>query len=86
MRTTLDLPDDLMMAVKKRALEMHQPMRELVESVLRQSLLEYLPKPAKQPKKKIHWATVSGELPDFDISSRAAMYEWIGKSTSHDRF
>ena len=76
MRTTLDLPDDLFVAIKKRAVELHQPLRALIELALRKELGESLLKP-KETRKKIRWVTVFGELPDFDLSSRKAMSEWI---------
>jgi hypothetical protein len=76
MRTTLDLPDDLFMAVKKRAVELHQPLRALIELALRKELGEGLFK-FQEPTKQIRWVTVAGDLPDVDFSSRKAMMEWV---------
>ena len=75
MRTTLDLPDDLFTAVKKRAVELHQPLRALIELALRKELGESFLK-LQETTKKIRWVTVSGDLPNIDLSSRKAMMEW----------
>lgn len=77
MRATVDLPDDLFIAVKKCALEMHLPMRALIESAIRRELGELQLAPKEKPKKKIRWVTSSAESPDFDLSSREAMYQWF---------
>jgi hypothetical protein len=38
MKITIELPDDLVMAAKKRAAELRQPLRKLLEDGLRQQL------------------------------------------------
>lgn len=63
------------MAVKKRAVELHQPLRALIELALRKELEQGFFK-FEEPKKKIRWLTVSGDLPEVDLSSRKAMMEW----------
>ena len=81
MRTTLELPDDLFMAAKKRAIELHQPLRALVESALRKELGQLLLKPPSVKQKPIQWVTSSGDPLDFDVSSREAMYQWIERQS-----
>jgi hypothetical protein len=77
MKTTLDLPDELLIEAKKQAAEQRRPLRSLVEEGLRMVLR----KPETRPRKRqIRLVTVKGGLPpDLDMSSREAMYEWLGK-------
>ena len=78
MKTTLDLPDELLIEAKKKAAEQRRPLRALVEEGLRM----VLKKPGRSPRKKmVHLVTVKGGLdPDLDLSSREKMWEWIEKS------
>ena len=77
MKTTLDLPDELLIEAKKRAAEERRPLRALVEEGLRLVLR----KPERrQQKRQVRLVTVKGGLaPDLDLSSREAMYEWLEK-------
>ena len=78
MKTTLELPDELLIAAKKRAAELRRPLRSLVEEGLRLVLREDA-KPRR--KRKIHFVTAKGGLaPDLDISNRTSMYEWLRKN------
>jgi hypothetical protein len=78
MKTTLDLPDELLIEAKKRAAEERRPLRALVEEGLRLVLR----KPERrQRKRQVRLVTVKGGLaPDLDLSSREAMYEWLEKN------
>ena len=78
MKTTLDLPDELLIAAKKLAAEQRRPLRALIEEGLR----TVLHKPeAKTRKRKVRLITVKGALPkDLDLSSREKMYEWLDKN------
>ena len=78
MKTTLELPDELLIEAKKRAAEQRRPLRALVEEGLRLALR----KPEVQRRKKqVRLITVKGGLPaDLDLSSREAMYEWLDKN------
>jgi hypothetical protein len=78
MKTTLDLPDELLIEAKKRAAEERRPLRALVEEGLRLVLR----KPeGRQRKRQVRLVTVKGGLaPDLDLSSREAMYEWLEKN------
>ena len=78
MKTTLELPDQLLIEAKKRAAELRRPLRALVEEGLRMVLR----KPeTKARKKEVRLITVKGGLPrDLDLSNREAMYEWSEKN------
>ena len=78
MKTTLELPDELLIEAKKRAAEQRRPLRALVEEGLRLALR----KPEAKPRKRqVRLITVKGGLPsDLDLSSREAMYEWLDKN------
>lgn len=77
MKTTLELPDELLIEAKKRAAEQRRPLRALVEEGLRMALR----KPEVRPRKKqVRIITVKGGLPpDLDLSNREAMSEWLEK-------
>ena len=78
MKTTLELPDELLIEAKKRAAEQRRPLRALVEEGLRLVLRNSV---RQQQKKPVRLVTVKGGLaPDLDISSREAMYEWLEKN------
>jgi len=77
MKTTLELPDELLIVAKKRAAEQRRPLRALVEEGLR-AVLEG---PKRQDRKRtVRLVTVRGGLPpDLDLSNREAMHDWIDK-------
>ena len=77
MKTTIDLPDDLLIAAKKRAAELRRPLRALVEEGLRGRLAQR-EKPKRRRTRTIRWVTVKGGLPPgLDITDREKMHEWI---------
>lgn len=76
-RTTIELPDDLFIAAKKRAAELREPLRALVERGLRAELGRGKGRPAAKPP-AVRWVTVAGGLPaGLDVADRAAMHEWL---------
>jgi hypothetical protein len=77
MKTTIELPDELLIAAKKRAAEIRRPLRSLIEEGLRWRLaLRDRPKPARS--RTIRWVTVKGGLPaDLDITDREKMHDWL---------
>jgi hypothetical protein len=77
MKTTVEIPDELFIAAKKRAAELRQPLRALIERGLRAELAQSASRRrAKVPA--IRWITVAGGLPPgVDVSDRAAMHEWL---------
>jgi hypothetical protein len=75
MKTTVDLPDDLLIAAKKRAAELRCTLRTLIERGLRRELASQM---AGAKRRKIRWVTVRGGLPPgLDVSDRAAMHDWL---------
>jgi len=77
MKTTVDLPDELLIRAKKRAAETRTPLRVLIERGLRRELASF-PGGARRVARKIRWVTVPGALPPgVDISDRSSMHDWI---------
>jgi hypothetical protein len=76
MKTTVELPDSLLIEAKKKAAELRRPLKSLIEEGLRNELQQLS---AVKPKKKkpVNWdkVTVKGGCPD--ISSREKMYDWL---------
>jgi hypothetical protein len=73
MKTTLELPDELFIAAKKRAAEQRRSLRDLVTSGLRAELRR--PAQERTPA-RIKWVTVAGGLPEgVDVSDRDAMHD-----------
>jgi hypothetical protein len=75
MKTTVDLPDDLLIEAKKRAAEQRRPLRSLLADGLRAELDKG--RSERRGKKKVRWVTSPGGLPAVDISDRAKMHEWL---------
>ena len=79
-KTTIELPDDLLIEAKKRAAELRRPLRELVEQGLRAQLSQTTGRP-KTVAGKIRWITVKGGLPpDLDLRDRAKMHDWLRRN------
>ena len=77
MKTTIDLPDDLLIAAKKRAAELRRPLRALVEEGLRARLAAG-DKRVSAKARAIRWVTVAGGLPPgLDLTDRQQMSEWL---------
>ncbi len=73
MKTTLELPDELLIAAKRAALERRWTLRRLVEVALRQEL-------AARPKRRrdVRWVTAPGGLPaGLRLADRERMRKWI---------
>ena len=80
MKTTIDLPDELMIAAKKRAAELRCSLRTLVERGLRHELLLGAPQRTRR-KRSIRWVTVRGGLPPgLDVSNRGSMHDWLARN------
>jgi hypothetical protein len=76
MKTTIELPDDLLIAAKKRAAELKVPLRRLLEEGLRARLAAPRQRPIRS--RRIRWVTVDGGLPPgLDLDSRERMQEWL---------
>lgn len=79
MKTTIDLPDDLFIAAKKRAADERRSLRDLVTSGLRAELRRRRQAPAPA---RIKWVTVAGELPGaIDLSDRDTMHDALRRRT-----
>ncbi len=77
MKTTVQLPDELLVAAKKRAAEMRCTLRTLIERGLRHELTTRGNRQAPR-RRRIRWVTVPGGLPPgLDVRDRAVMHDWL---------
>lgn len=75
MKTTVEIPDELLRAWKKKAVDQGTTLKDMWESLLRSSL--QAPQPERS-KRKIRWVTGKGGLPPgLDVSNRERMYDWL---------
>lgn len=73
MRTTLNLDDEILKAVKHKAAESGMTMTQVIEDALRDALQR--PDPVETPF-RLQLPTVKGErLPTVDITDRDVLYE-----------
>lgn len=76
MKTTIELPDDLLARAKARAAERRWSLRRLFETALRKELESTAA--ARRAPKKVRWITSRGQLhPDLDLSNRETMHDWM---------
>lgn len=75
MKTTVDLPDDLLIKAKKKAAEQRRPLRSILVDGLRAQLEAGTPR--TQRKRKLRWVTSKGGLPPVDVSNRQTMHDWL---------
>jgi len=76
MKTTVEIPDELLREWKKRAVERGTTLREMWVTLLRDSL--HAPEGRPRSKRKIRWVTGKGGLPPgLDVSNRERMYDWL---------
>jgi len=79
MKTTIDLPDDLLIEAKKAAAERRTTIRALVELGLRHELKAGAAKAGKR-RPKIKWVTVGGGVPEgLDVADRENMTDWLSR-------
>jgi hypothetical protein len=85
MKTTVELPEDLLLKAKRRALETRTTLRNILERALRQELRQASSRrPRRRPR--IRWVTSAGGLPPgLDLSNRSQMWEWMQKERGRDR-
>jgi len=84
MKTTIELPDDLFLQAKRKALENRTTLRQIVERALRQELMGG--KAAARRPRRIRWITSPGGLPPgLDLSDRTEMWDWIKRERGLDR-
>jgi hypothetical protein len=73
MRTTLNIHDDLMRRVKKRAAETGATITEVVEDALRASVAGQAP---RRERYVLAWQPMAGRtLPGIDLADRDSLYE-----------
>ena len=82
MKTTVDLPDELLIRAKKRAAETRTTLRVLIERGLRRELASSsAARRARQVPRTIKWVTAPGGLPPgLDVSDRSSLHDWIRSS------
>jgi len=81
MKTTVDLPDELLIRAKKRAAETRTPLRVLIERGLRRELAEPVRSRSRRAPRKIRWVVVPGGLPPgLDVADRTSLASWIGSA------
>ena len=72
MRTTLDLNNELMRQVKRRAAAENTSVRAVIECALR----THLGRPRKRVDYRLRWRTERGTLqPDAGIEDRGALFD-----------
>lgn len=78
MKTTVEIPDALFIAAKKRAAEHRTTLRAILERALRRELSRRQRPANSASRRPIRWVTVKGGLPEgLDIADRAAMHDWM---------
>lgn len=76
MKTTVELPDDLVIEVKKAAAERRTTIRDLVERGLRRELAAG--ESPDRVRRRIRWVSVDGGLPPgLDVADREAMHDGL---------
>jgi len=78
MKTTVDLPDDLLIRARKRAAETRTPLRVIIARGLRRELADRSNRERRPgARKAIRWVTAPGGLPPgFDVADREALHAW----------
>ena len=77
MKTTIDIPDSLIIRAKKRAVELRKPLREQVIAGVREQLRP-TPTSATRRKKKIRWVTTNGGVPpNLNVANREELAVWF---------
>ena len=78
MKTTIELPDDLFVAAKRRAAEDRSTLRAIVERGLRAHLHRPRAGRKRTGRTAIRWVTVDGGLPPgLDLRDREATHGWL---------
>jgi hypothetical protein len=78
MKTTIELPDDLFIEAKKRAVELRVPLRVLIEEGVRARLARPRRGGPRRTRRPIRWVVVDGGLPPVvDVSDREDLHRWL---------
>ena len=78
MKTTVELPDRLVIAAKQKAAAQRRPLRELIEEGLR--WVVEMPAASKRPRRRVRWVVAAGGVP-AETANREAMYDWLERHT-----
>ena len=85
MRTTINLPDELIRQAKKAALEADTTLTEIIANALRETLARRKRKPPKMKFKMITYGK-GGTYPGVDISDTSALLDLMdGINDPHRR-
>lgn len=80
MKTTIDIPDALLIRAKKRAVELRRPLRELVIEGLKARLGDKTALSSSPKKRSIRWVVVQGGVPPaIELSDRTSMQKLFQK-------
>jgi len=78
MKTTIDIPDELAIRAKKRAVDLRRPFRDLVIEGLRARLDSDQYDCNAGAGRTVRWVCHEGGLPPaVDLADRAKMNEWL---------
>ena len=79
MKTTIDLPDELVTQAKIRAARERRTLKDLIEAGLRKELAS--PSRSDRPG-PITWVTVAGGLPtEIDVADRETWSHWMDRTS-----
>ena len=78
MKTTVDLPDRLLIAAKQLAAEERRPLKDLVAEGLRRVLEQSAAAHVREPR--VRWVTAKGGVP-AETADREAMQSWMSRVT-----
>jgi hypothetical protein len=74
MRTTINLPDELVLRAKKAALEADTTLTEIIENALREALAKRRRKPSRKEFKLITYGK-GGVYPGVDLDDTSALLD-----------
>ena len=79
MKTTVELPDNLLIEAKKKAAELRRPLKSLIEEGLRSELqMLSTAKPGKKKEINGDKITPKGGIPNgLDVTDRDKMHDWL---------
>jgi hypothetical protein len=75
MRTTINLPDQLVLQAKKAALESNTTLTEIIANALREALTRRSRKNANKKKTRLITYGSGGTLPGIDLDNSAALLD-----------
>ena len=75
MRTTINLPDDLILQAKKAALEAYTTLTEIIENALREALAKRNQKKARRKEFKLITYGKGGLRPGVDLDDTSALLD-----------